>query len=363
MEQLRRVRVLASIAAILVVGAGVALRPAALRAGDPPWDPPPCPPGAAPGVIPAGSAWFSLDPDLDGQGWLAGIRLSLGDLLGRTRHWLELPPESFASGPVGARLLVGDDDGSRSRLRMLDVAGSCAVEVGREASVIRSAIQSPDGRVAWEHRVNRVTRADEGVWARRLDGSLAVRVAPGLPPDDRFGPTFTTELESTADGRLTIASCGELRCRVRLLDPASGRIAQADGTGRAIGTNGDQLIAYAPCHGYPCRIESIDLGSGRRTTLADAAGTASLGGPDDRMLVFETAPGLLATLDLQTLELDRLSGEGRVPVGRGSWATSGASVRLGAVLLAPDGHLVDPGDARQLDPSTLDRRPLAEVEP
>ncbi len=362
MELVRRIRVLAPLAAILVVGAVGLTRPALLRAGDPAWDPPPCPPGvAAPAT---GTAWFSLDPKLDGQGSLAGQRLTLGNLAGTTAHRLDLPPESFASGPVAGRVLVGDDDGQRSRLRVLDVAAGCAVEIGRVASVVRGAILSPDGRVAWEHRVNRATRADEGIWRRPVRGGQPLRVLPGIPFDGRFGPTFTTELALTDDGRLTVASCGERQCRIRVLEPLTGVIRQVEGTGPLVGVSRDRLIAYDACGGFPCRIEVVDLRTGRRQTLVDAAGPAALGGRGSRTLVHETTSGTVASLDLETLAVAPvvMTGPG-LPVRPGSGATTGADVPAGSLLLAPAGRVIDPAAARRLDVARGDVRPLAEVLP
>jgi hypothetical protein len=56
----------------------------------------------------------------------------------RRAGWTCQPSRS--PGPVAGRLLVGDDDGTRSRLRVIDVAAGCAIELGREADVVRSGV-------------------------------------------------------------------------------------------------------------------------------------------------------------------------------------------------------------------------------
>jgi hypothetical protein len=363
MEHVRRIRLLAPLAAVVVVGAVGLVRPAALRAGDPPWDPPPCPPGTATGQA-AGGAWYALDAELDAHGWLTGRRLSLGRLADAAARHIALPPESFASGPVGGRVLVGDDDGSRTRLRVVDIAADCATEIGREASVVRSAILAPDGSAAWEHRVNRATRADEGVWRRPLDGGPARRVLRGLAFEAAFGPTFSTELAFTADGRVTVASCGELACRLQILEPQTGRVDRIDGTGPLVGVSGDRAIAYMPCTGFPCPVEGIELRTGRRTTLLDDAGPAALGGPGGRTLVHQIDPGSLEAIDLETLRRSPVAtGVLGAPVRGGSMATSGADIPDGWVLLAPAGHLTDPAAARRLDVATGGVGQLEEVQP
>ena len=350
MELLRRARVLVPIAAVVVAAAVGLTRPAPLRAADPPWDPPPCEPGHPHGVAASGGAWFSLDPILDPDGWLAGQRLAVGDLAGRVVRRVDLPPESFASGPIQGRVLVGDDDGTRSRLRLVDVTAGCAAEIGLADAVIRSAVLAPDGRTAWEHHVNRATRTDEGVWRRDLRGGPATLAVPGLASGAGFGPTFTTDLLLARDGRLGVTSCGELRCRVRVLEPRTGTVSQVDGTGALLGIAGTSIVTGAPCHADPCRIESIDLRTGTRTVLAGAAWAAGLGGPDDGLLVHASTDGRLLALDLHTGRIVPVDGAGGVPVRGGSLATSGADVPPGRVLVAPEGRVDGASAGSALDP-------------
>ena len=104
--------------------------------------------------------------------------MTLGRIGGRERH-LDLSPESFASGPVDGRVVVGDDDGATSELRIIDVGRGCATVVAREADVIRGAVLSAGDGTIWEHRVDRATRTDLGVWRRGPGGSPAVQVLPG----------------------------------------------------------------------------------------------------------------------------------------------------------------------------------------
>ena len=110
---------------------------------------------------PGAGAWYRLDPVLDRTGTLAAQRLTAG-IAGQPSRQLDLAPESFASGPVGGLVLAGEDDGTVSRLRLLDPARGCATAVADEPAVIRSAVLDPDGRSIVEHRVDRTTRADLG---------------------------------------------------------------------------------------------------------------------------------------------------------------------------------------------------------
>lgn len=353
MEAVRWIRRLVPVAALAVLSALGLGRPPALIAADPPWQPPPCGVAdAAAGPRPAAIAWFRMDAVLDRTGTLAGTRLTVGVVGERSRH-LDLPPESFASGPVLGRLLVGDDDGSSSRLRLLDVTRGCAIAVVSETDVIRSAVLSPVDGTIWEHRVDRASRTDLGIWRRAADGRTATRALSGMPFDDRYGPTFATELRWTGDGRLGVASCGELACRSRVLDPATGRASSVEATGPMIGVDGDTVIAYEVCHGFPCPIIAVDTVTGRRTTLVEGAGAAALGGIGHGVLVYESAHGVLETLDLRSGARRHVADSaGLLPVRDGSAATSAAGVPAGDVVVEPDGLVTDPAGIRVLDPLT-----------
>jgi hypothetical protein len=366
------VRCLAGTGTLAVVAlAGVlgSARIPALAAADPPWQPPSCGEVAAAGgaagvggtVAKGGAAaWYRLDPVLDDRGSLAGERLTLGLLGGSTRH-MDLSPESSASGPANGAVLVSEDDGIESRLRLVDAARACETVLAREGSVIRGALLAPDGASAWEHRVNRVTRADEGVWRRSLAGGVARRVLPGLAPDDQFGPTYVTELSWLGDGRLGVASCGERACRTRVLDPVTGRTATFDGTGPLLGVAGDLGVALGACTGLPCPIEAVDLRTGRHSVLVDGTGPAAMA---DGVLVFEAADGSLVGMDVaRGHSVHVAANRGLLPVRRTSSATSGADTPRGDVLLAPSGRLDRPSDGRLVDAAALTVDRLEEVVP
>lgn len=369
MEVVHWFRGLLPIAALALVGAAAPAHPPATGTAGSPWEPSPCVGVPAPGNpgATATPAWFRLDPVLDRTGTLAGRHLTLGVLDGAVRR-LDLPPESFASGPVRGRVLAGDDDGSRSRLRVIDVVQGCAATVAVERAVVRTGVLSADLATVWEHRVDRRTRADLGVWQRSLNGGPAVRVLAGLAADARHGPTFTTELLPSPDGRLVVASCGELACRTRVLDPASSRVDTVEGTGPALGLAGGRVVAYAPCHGLPCPILGIDPANGRDTTLVNAAGLAAMGGAGGGMLLYEVPDHGLAVLDLGSGRHGTpFDAEGWLPIRRGSGATSGADTAPGALVLAPGGRIgradatrtLDPVAA--LDPATISIHALGEV--
>jgi hypothetical protein len=284
--------------------------------------------------------------------------LSTGLAGGPTRH-LALGAESFATGPVDGIVLVGTDDGRRSRLSLVDAARGCSTALPDEPTVVRSAILAPDGTALVEHRVDRVTRADLGVWRVELPGGRGTRIVAGVPDDDGYGPTFSTELRWTPDGRLAVTSCGERACRTRLVEQRSGRTVQVGPTGPVVGIDaGGGVIARERCGGVPCPIVRVGPG-GASQVLVPVAWRAAMAG--DR-LVFESGRAGLRVLDVKLGVMGIVDGGGLVPVGDGSKAPSGAERGAGEVLLAPEG-VVDGSGLRVLGPVGLTPVGIAEVRP
>jgi hypothetical protein len=359
MESSRWLKV-APLALAVAAGAVGIGRPMAGAAGDPPWEPPPCPTGEAAGP-PGAEAWYRLDPVLDRRGVLASMRLTVGTAGAATR-WVALAPESFASGPVGGLVLAGTDDGTASHLRLVDPGRGCASAVADEAAVVRSAVLAADGRSIYEHRVDRRTRTDLGVWRRELGAGGAaagtpVRVLAGLPADGAHGRTFTTELLVAEDGRLVVSSCGLEACRERVLDPSDGTVAEAAHVGSALGVDGGRLIARDACAGDPCAVIAVDLATGGRQVVLEGAYAASV---DGGTLVYELAGGRVASLELATGRRSGPVDAGGVPIRRGSLALAGADVPAGSVALAPGGRPTGTA-VRVLDVDRLTTMTLEEV--
>ncbi len=303
------------------------------RPWDPPWDPPPC---SAATTAPAGVGWYRLDPVLDGTGTLAARRLVVG-VDGASQGSMDLAPESFASGPVSGLVLSGEDDGSVSRLRLVDAARGCAVAIGEAPDVIRSAVLAPGAGYLYEHRVDRATRVDLGIWRREIGGDVR-RVLAGLAPDPVLGPTFVTDLVLEPDGRLLVSSCAQPACRVRLLDPEDGTVTMVKPSGPALGVTGGSLVARAACFGDPCPVDAIDLASGQRRRLATEAYAAALGGPGRGTLLIETAGHRVAAIDVRSGRRTAEAASAGVPLRAGSTAPAGAEGAAGTVVLAPGGR-------------------------
>ena len=346
---------------VIALGALGSVATATRGAAPAQWTPPPCgvdsggPTAAAqsaePVVLPDLHAepWYRIDPRLDRDGALLGQRVALGVDGDRASRFLDLPPESFAAGPFGRLVVVGSDDGSVSRLAAIDIAGGCAFALAEEPAVIRRATIDPAGQTVYEMRVDRATRADLGIWSRPLDGSgPAVQVLEPIAADDRFGPTYTTELTWELGGRrLAVQSCGEAACRIRVIDPAGPRsrtLAETD-LGTLVALAGNELVVYEACPGLPCPILGIDIRTGRRQTLADAAaGSLVIGTPDGPRLVHEVLES--SGVGLRSVALDGSSSRDLGSMADGLRlqaipAIADAATRVPAawVLVTPDGRL------------------------
>jgi hypothetical protein len=301
-----------------------------------------------------GAPWYRLDPVLAADGALHGQRLALGTEGDPTVRNLALPAESFAAGPFGRLILVGSDDGTVSRLEAFDPAAGCAWSVAEDPAVIRRATIDPAGTGIYEMRVDRVSRADLGIWFRPLDARTPARRILAPPTvDGRFGRTWSTTFAWGLGGdRLAVQSCGEAACRVRVLDLAGGPPETLDvpDLGVLVGLDGDRVVTYASCRGLPCPVISTDLGTGERRTLATEAGSAVLvSSPTGATLVHEIRVATGRRLRSVALDTGQAVDVGAIPTDlrlQPSPTEADAATLLppGWVVLAPDGRL--PADGR-----------------
>lgn len=305
----------------------------------------------------APGTWYRIDPVLD-AGTRTGQRLVMGRADERATRVLDLDAESFAAGPFGGVTLIGSDDGRRSRLSLVDAARGCAWGLVASRDVIRTATLASDGTTLFEFRVDRQTRADLGVWRRALDGSAApARVLAPIAADARFGATWSTDFVWSEDGRtLAVQSCGEISCRVRVLDLRDGgvRLVADPGLADLVGLDGDRLVAHGACRGLPCQLLSVDIATGSTLVLDPAAGQAVLSRDTNGRTVVVHEVGAsgdhLRVVGLRGLGPRLLDGdpEGRRLVAGPARSGSGAEHGPGWVLLGPDGRLPIDGSLRPL---------------
>ena len=353
-------------AVVLVASTTAGGRPAS-------WEPPRCEGLPRVGSAPVG-AWYRIDPTI-GDGVRSGQRLTVGGPGTATARGLDLNAESFAAGPFAGTILAGTDDGATSRVSLIDAAAGCAWSVDRSDDVIRRATITPDRSALIEFRVDRTSRADLGVWRRPLvgDGPLE-RILPPIEHDERFGPTWLTELFWSGDGSLlAVESCGEIACRIRWLDTRTGVTGSVSDPsfGDLIGLTRDRLVAHGACRGLPCPLRSHRLADGSTATIVAYAGQAVLardaGGR--YVVVYERdADGHgTAAIDLDGSADRALPGDvgARRLIAAPAWAGGGAEVPAGWIAFGPDGRLPIAGPVGALLRRLSDGRtvPFGEVQP
>ena len=289
-------------------------------------------------------SWWRLVPVTDAGGTLTDWTLTVGASDARAATYT-LPPASFVSGPDHGRLVIAEDDGARSAVRVLDVAGGCTRTLDLGAAIARRAVTDPGRDAVLVHLLDRNSRADLGIWRAPLDGADAVRVLAPIPDAALWAAgisqVWATTLLTSSDGsRLAVQSCDPEACVTRILDLGTGDVLIIDGAhGGLVGFAGDRLVSMGACGGLPCEVLSWDLATGVPATLEAAAIGAAVS-RDGRVVVAVSDTGAEA----QALAIDASSGSreslgvldaGTVPLG-GMSAVAGLETALDAVGLIRD---------------------------
>ncbi len=357
--------------AVAALGAVALIAATTLGAQDRRWAPTAC--SGAPRIGDATpGTWYRIDPVIN-AGARTGQRLALGHAGDRGNRRLALDAESFAAGPFGGTVLVGTDDGRASHLSLVNVARGCAWALGDSGDVVRTATIAPDGATLFDHRVDRRSRADLGLWQRPLDGSgPAFRILAPIVADPRFGPTWLTDLVWSEDGgALAVQSCGELACRVRILDVASGdvQLVADPGMGDLVGVSGGRLVAHHACFGLPCPLLSRSLADGTTIVLDHNAGQAVLTRDTQGRSVVVHEIGAagdklrVVGLDGTDPDIIELAPDGRRLVAGPARSAGAAETVPGWILFGPDGRLSIDGTSQPVLRHVPDGRtvPLDEV--
>src|SRR5262249_13185770 len=153
------------------------------------------------------------------------------------------------------------------------------------------------------HLLRRSDRSDLGVWRlASKPGATPERIlapASSEPRLRQLGTIWSTALALDANGRrLAVVSCGPENCLARVIGLASPRVILVAGAalGDLIACDGDRLVGWAPCHGFPCPILSVNVGDGSRAVLAaDATGAAIVAGGSLRIAISIVGGGVVIT--------------------------------------------------------------------
>ena len=234
-EVLRFARALVPLAAVALLGPTGVARPPVLEAADPPWDPPACRAAVAARPSSAGVAWFRMDAVLDAAGTLTGQRLTVG-VVGGTRQAAR-PAARSRSPRVPSRASCWS--------AMTTARGpACAPSIRPAAAHRRSRWRRRSSAAPSSTRTS-ARRSSTGSTGRRARTSACGGARPaaerrsGSCPASRRTPATGGRSRRTSggrsDGRLAVASCGEVACRTRIVDTATGRVVSTSGhrTGRS----------------------------------------------------------------------------------------------------------------------------------
>ena len=312
--------------------------------------------GADAAAIAAGhGTWWRITDTLDANGELVGRTLFAGRAA-KTTLTMALATESMARGPVGGMLIVSNDDGHASEVRLVDIAKGCSWLIHRDANVVRSAIFDASAGFGYAHLVQRETRQDLGVYQLSggdPDAALHQIVEP-LAAQADLGPIWATELRLNEDGSsLAVQSCSDQGCLTRVVALGGfGKpivVVRGERQGSIIGFAGDRIVTWSFCAGMPCGLQSWTAGA-QPKTLADRAVGAGLT-KDGRYLVFVTDPsGHAVRIDLATGGIATVKGvaANELPLAANVTATAGFDVadnEIGVASAGGDAHALAPGAA------------------
>jgi hypothetical protein len=280
---------------------------------------------ASPSASPQNAAglleWYQLEarerPDQDDV--LGSLTLRTGYVDGTTTAQIGLPIDlevdwpplgfAFASGPAGGLVAYAMDDGTTSRVHLVDVATGETRRVLESTQAMVAGMIHPSAdalyllsgdRRSHEARLVRVDLDGAGVVGEPVE-------LPGLASIDALSPFGL--LHGTPDGsRLVLERCAD-SCAYRVISLAAPgeRIHEPDGTGVIVGMGNTTLLAQASTWTSEIkRFFLVDLASGAATAVEPEAEQATLvEGPTGSLVVIERH-GTISVLDPATGALRQL---------------------------------------------------------
>jgi hypothetical protein len=261
--------------------------------------------GAEPGT------WWKTSDVLDASGRLIRRLLFVGKGHAASGR-IDLGVESAVSGPVDGVVVLASDDGARSLVRLVSVAGQCEVVIEDRADVVRTALLDTQGSV-FVHVVARDTREDLGTF--RISPTADGHWRPELvtPPlagalADEVGLVYGTGLKLDRDGRhLAVQSCTDLACLTRIFDLANPAgapvILRGPDHGPMLGFAGSDLVTWGACLGYPCPVFAWNTASGGHRQLSGQATSVAITANGRRLVIVEGG-----ATGSRTIEVDTASG-------------------------------------------------------
>ncbi len=291
-----------------------------------------------------GATWRLADR-LDAGGSMVGRTLAVGHG-GSVELALDLPVEGSARGPVDGLVVVSADDGWRSEIRLVSATEACSWLVASLDDVVRSAVYDAANKVVVAHLVDRVTRADRGIWrvsAFAANDEVPAQIAPPAgAAAAALGTIWTTDLRVDATARrLAIQQCSQAGCVTRLVDLRGRRGIQIVGRrpalqGGLIGLAPRSIVTWDWCPGLPCPILAWDLATGDPSLLTEGAIAAALTGDGRHLVLVKSAPGgTTLRIDLVSRAEHRIEPfeAGALPLADGPGALVGLEVEADEIAI------------------------------
>ena len=213
---------------------------------------------------------------------------------------MEIARSPAASIDSAGRLLFVEDDGARSTVHLTSVDAGDDTVVTELPDVVWTAKLLAGRGEAFLVHLERGTGKDRGVWAVSLaDGS--VRQAMPAPREPGLGVVrpvalipFRTSLLGSPDGSLLLReSCnsldGTFDCVTDVLDLDAGRSRSLPVAEGFIGIAGHWAVAYESCGEVSCRIDVIDLETGDVSELPGTPDGIALGSVRGEVVVSAAA--------------------------------------------------------------------------
>ena len=217
-------------------------------------------------------------------------QLRVGTLDGRVAASLRLAQDTFASGPFGMDVLVGQDDGSESHLMLVSAVDGSTRELFSTTDKVVRASLSPDGEWVYYVSVDRAGGTDMGLWRLSIADGTLTRVFDGpisAEPQD-YTSAWQMEWSSTGD-YLVVQACSP--CRQLVHRPSDG-MSRMD-VDRALDLIGVAEAEYVVSLGRGTRGAAVvDLASGERREMGNLPEVGVLVSAGEEMYIVHEVQGL-----------------------------------------------------------------------
>lgn len=161
---------------------------------------------------------------------------------------------SYVSGPMEGRVVVTDDHGTISTVRLVEAASGRITEVLRSTDLITAAALSPNLRLLYYAKLSRDTMTGGTLWLRDLESGDEVQIDEA-PPQFGSGEVDVWQLAVSPDaiGSVVAQFCfGEVSCTTHVMDsggdmplvPNTVRVTEAIGWVQGFGDR--EMYGYTP---------------------------------------------------------------------------------------------------------------------